>query len=322
MYLKSQKNALKDCDFFIYVFTKVNENYIFLFNIVNVREKMSSNEEIINYISQKITEAPILARNFTIDEKGMKFRPRSPYIRIESHLDNFLWGTKQGIENRVIVMPGLRGIGKTTILFQSYNHLTKTHHRTKKPGAAETVLWTSIEPVPAENVLYFSAKDSIAVAPVYEIIETYVENVLNTSLVALDKQTFVLVDEAHHDRTWSEAAGRIFDKTRNIFFLFTGSSALRFEHNTVLGRRRKKEVIFPLSFLEYLKLKYNIFPPAGGITNDVRDAIFAPSQANLPQIAEKWRHLETNVTTGKRINRRCVPTFYVRRRVSGKSVFR
>jgi predicted AAA+ superfamily ATPase len=260
---------------------------------------MSSSEEITNYISQKIIEAPILARNFTIDEKGNKLRTRSPYVRIESHLDNFLWGTSQGIENRVIVMPGLRGIGKTTILFQSYNHLTTTHHRIKKPGAAETVLWTSIGTVPAENVLYFSAKDSVAVAPVYDIIETYVENVLNTSFVALDKQTFVLVDEAHHDRTWSEAAGRIFDKTKNIFILVTGSSALRFESNTVLGRRRKKEVIFPLSFLEYLKLKYNVYPPEGGIANDVRDAIFEPNQANLPEIARKWRQLQTNILNAK-----------------------
>ena len=40
--------------------------------------------------------------------------------------------------------------------------------------------------------------------------------------------------------------------------IFTGSSALNFEYNADSARRLNKEIITPLTYGEYIKLKYNL----------------------------------------------------------------
>jgi len=49
------------------------------------------------------------------------FKYLDEYYKIKRYLDDFL--ADKNVENRFIVMPGLRGVGKTTILFQLYDYL-------------------------------------------------------------------------------------------------------------------------------------------------------------------------------------------------------
>ena len=80
-----------------------------------------NSEELSNYIFAKLAEAPKLSQdNMGTDETP--FEHRKTYFRIKKYVDEFLDGY---IENRFIIMPGLRGIGKTTILFQIYEYLRK-----------------------------------------------------------------------------------------------------------------------------------------------------------------------------------------------------
>ena len=50
-----------------------------------------------------------------LSSNNKKLNHRTDYFRIKEYIDNFLNGNNQ---NRFIVMPGLRGVGKTTILLQ------------------------------------------------------------------------------------------------------------------------------------------------------------------------------------------------------------
>ena len=76
---------------------------------------MVFDEELINFIRVQQNNTDDLLRNI----RGFNYRDE--YWKIKKHLDIFING--KNTENRFIVMPGLRGVGKTTILFQLYDYL-------------------------------------------------------------------------------------------------------------------------------------------------------------------------------------------------------
>ena len=97
---------------------------------------MPSKQELINYIHAKQRETRILSANHLeeIDNKRLKF------IKLKEHADNFL-NTNLEYYNRFIMMSGLRGVGKTTILYQLYDYLTKQKN------------------VPEDNIFYLDVHD-------------------------------------------------------------------------------------------------------------------------------------------------------------------
>ena len=191
--------------------------------------------ETEEYVERKIKEAPILA------EKIKNFIPRRIYVRLKYYIDSFLSGNKN---ERLIILSGLRGVGKTTILLQLYNYLRNKN-------------------INKEDILYFSTDEvkSYLGKSISDIISTFVEKIHQTSLVELKKPKFIFIDEAHFDKNWSEAVKVVYDNTENIFIIVTGSSALLLEMSTDTVRRSKKEFLFPLNFSEYISLKYKIYPP-------------------------------------------------------------
>jgi len=240
-----------------------------------VLDSFDFEEDIRSYINKKIDFAQILAKN-----KTNGFHRRHAYKKITKYIDKFLQGGKADTD-RIIVMPGLRGVGKTTLLLQLYLYLIEE----KK--------------IPIKRVLYFSADESRAIASVSEIIDAYIQDVLHTSLEELDEQIFILMDEAHSYTNWAEVAKtKIYDQTNNIFLLVTGSSAISLETNDVLGRRKIKEALFPLNFSEYLLLTHHILTP-NGLTSSTREAIFNPEQVSLDDIDDRWRDLRAEIRRKK-----------------------
>ena len=193
------------------------------------------------YFLNKIKTNPKLAKEFTDNNS---YRNRTAFFRLRKYSDGFLSGKT---DIRLIIMHGLRGIGKTTLLFQLYNYL--------------------IEKIPPEEVIYLSAdelqlqekEDSV----IYKSITAFIKEIHETTIESIDKKIFIFMDEAQFDKQWSTAAKTIFDSTKNIFLIITGSSALSLNLNTDTARRSIKEPIFPVSFLEYEIIKNNIFPKLG-----------------------------------------------------------
>ncbi len=225
---------------------------------------MLDREALLKYVFSKLAETPKLAQSYTCMD-GSPLKYRRVYPRIRRYVDDFLVGEKhEDIGNRFVVMPGLRGVGKTTILFQIYEYL-----RNSKGIEQDRILY-----LPADELkVYLGAR-------IIDAIDVFIGEVHQTTPINLDMKLFVLIDEAHYDREWSQTGKIMYDQSKKIFLIFTGSSALSLEMNVDAARRVKKESVFPMDFSEYILLKYNLFPP-GGMAETLRELIFKGDDASL-----------------------------------------
>jgi hypothetical protein len=215
-------------------------------------------EMLLRYTLAKLAEAPQLVKNH-LEEAGKTLRYRRAFFRIKKYVEDFLMGEQLGnISKRLIILPGLRGVGKTTIVFQIYDYL-----RNQKK-------------IEQDRILYFSTDELKAYLGkrILDVADTFVQEVHKTSPVHLDKEIFIFVDEAHFDSNWSETAKVLFDKSKRIFMIFTGSSALNLELSVDAARRTTKEIVFPMNFSEYLTLKYEGWFPPKNMAESIRDLIF------------------------------------------------
>ena len=197
---------------------------------------MLSKEQLIEYIYSKQRETRILSnRTKKLKNKRLK------YYDLQKHLDMFIESNDE-YYHRVIMMPGLRGVGKTTILYQLYDYLI------------------SEKDVEETDVFFLDMHDLRTVhnGDIKEMVDLYLENTHYATISSLEKKVFIFIDEAQLDKNWANYAKLCHDKSENIFMIVTGSSAITFEMNTDATRRIRKEQIYPLNFREYLLLKYDI----------------------------------------------------------------
>ncbi|MDR0913508.1 MAG: AAA family ATPase [Methanobrevibacter sp.] len=190
-------------------------------------------DDLIRHIEFKQKEI----ENLLADVKT--FNHRQEYFKIKKYIDSFL--NDELIENRFIVMPGLRGVGKTTILFQLYNYL-----KYKKEINPKNILYLPMD----QLVSFFNTN-------LLDVVDSYLESIHKTTQGNLDEKLFIFVDESHFDKMWSISGKVIYDSTKNIFLIITGSSAIDLEINSDVERRMIKESIYPNNFGDYLSLKYN-----------------------------------------------------------------
>ena len=193
---------------------------------------------VVNFIREELIELPnVLNRRLIINNE--KINQRDEFFLIKNYVDDFINGNTT---NRFLVMPGLRGVGKTTLLYQIYDYLLKEKN------------------IPPKQILYISCEDlnNLAECNIRQAIDIYLEKEHDSSLLTLDKEIFLLIDESQYDKNWSLSGKIIYDKSDKIFMIFTGSSALDLEYNADSARRMVKKLIYPLNYAQYLKLKYNI----------------------------------------------------------------
>ena len=206
------------------------------------------------YLQERINAAPILAKEFT-KETWME---RAIILRMMTFAHSYL--ENRGGDARIIILYGLRGIGKTTILFQIYKRLRDGNFFGVSNPSKQVL---------QENILYLPIDQSfLSTQPktqsiIYDAVKNYCEQIHNITLEALDKKLFILIDEAQFDKQWAKAAKSLFDASKNVFIVITGSSALALNIDTDTARRSIKEPLFPLSFMEYQVIKNKIFPQKG-----------------------------------------------------------
>lgn len=192
---------------------------------------------IINFINENSSNMPHVLREKLI-KNGEKLNYRFEFDEIRKSIDDFIGGEEL---NRFIVLPGIRGVGKTTLLYQAYYYLLNDKH------------------ILPEQIIYLSCDDlnNLVDCNIREIVEIYLKNQFNTNLRLLDREIFLLIDESQYDKNWSMSGKIIYDRSEKIFMIFTGSSALNLEYNADAARRMFKRVITPLNYNEHVKLKYN-----------------------------------------------------------------
>ena len=158
----------------------------------------------------------------------------APYKRrvwgdLERHLFQFLNGDR----NQWIIMPGLRGVGKTTLLAQLYNH----------PALTSNTAWRR----------FYLSFEKLALRGF--VVDDLVEALKQLRRIYKDQSFLVCLDEVHLDSQWSLGCKLVFDQVSRTFLVCTGSSALSLRLNPDSARRASVIKVPPLSFSEFVAIK-------------------------------------------------------------------
>jgi len=149
---------------------------------------------------------------------------RDAFSRIEESLS----------ERQILLITGLRRVGKTTLLYQAVERL--------------------LENVAPSNILYFSFEES-SVGP-KEVLEYYEKRVLKRPLEDAGR-VFVFFDEIQYVDNWPSVVKQFYDLYPNLKFFVSGSSSLLLSKEAIdkLAGRFFLLELKPLGFSEFLGLK-------------------------------------------------------------------
>jgi hypothetical protein len=206
-------------------------------------------EKIVNFINEQTAQAEFRAKAYVFNDENEKRPKRSIYIKLKAYFNNFLKGDSS---IRWVTLTGLRGAGKTTLLSQLY--------------------WDFREKDCYKLMLSVDAIVKILNSQIANVIETF-EDLIGYSLESLDKPLLLFLDEVQYDKKWGDILKIIYDRSPKVFILATGSAALSMNINTDNARRTVYEKLFPLSFTEYLKIKFKKFP-IKNLSQEVKTAFF------------------------------------------------
>ena len=230
---------------------------------------------IRQYVENQLLEQRSLLRGATRDASGKPYFNRYMFYRLQKHLRNFL---QRKTEPRWILIPGLRGVGKTTLLAQLFFDVNAR--------------------IKEDHVLYVSLDDVVNKlgADLYAILEAY-EEILSVSFTDLKEDVVLLVDEVHYDPKWQNALKTLYDRSKRVLIVATGSSAIEIAINTDVARRAYVEKLYPLKFTEYVMLASrrdgNECLPSKGLGDLIKQALFTTS--SLRQTHELLKNKETAV---------------------------
>lgn len=209
------------------------------------------NRVALNYIQNQISQGSHRLRGHITDTLGKVYPKRPFYKKIEKCLEDFI---SKKTEQRWVVIPGLRGVGKTTILAQIFLSLTSRYDITR-------LLYISLDEV-----------TTLLGSNLAETLEAF-ESILGKSFEKLEEPVFIFVDEAQYDPNWGVALKTLFDKTKKVFILTTGSSAISLQANTDIHRRAFFNKLYPLSFTESQNLKHEIKIPEE-LSHKLKQAVY------------------------------------------------
>ena len=230
------------------------------------------NELQNTYIRNQVLTMPLrLNENLSYD--GKNFNKRSDYENLTGYVDDFLEGKNI---NRFLVLPGIRDVGKTTLLFQIYEYLLKEKN---------------IDP---QNILYFSCDrlKKLGDTDIFDVVSSYLDVFHNSIMETISKPIFILIDEAQYDKDWSLNGKLIFDASKNIFTIFSGSSALSLSYNADSARRFLTIPVYPLTYSQHLKLKYGNFE--NNISDSIIKMIFEGKMPGNGEIERKMLQIYSN----------------------------
>ncbi len=210
---------------------------------------------MLRHVQQQLANADAWASSF-ISEDGRSLPTRYMFIKTKQYADDFM----NGIDTRWVIVPGLRGVGKSTLLAQQFRYVRDTY------GDRANMLYLSAHDV--VNVL----KGSLRVA-----LEQY-EAILGGSFERLQKPTFLFLDEVQEDEQWAEVLFSLHGRSRQLFIFCTGSSATHLKINSDIVRRAKVEPLYPLSYTEYQMLRFDITPEVG-LKRALKEAVFLSGSA-------------------------------------------
>ncbi|MFH1207856.1 MAG: ATP-binding protein [Patescibacteria group bacterium] len=214
-------------------------------------------EEILKYVQNQLVQAPFRLKSYAQDEQGKKYPQRNIYVKVDKYFRDFLHDPNA--QDRWIIIPGLRGVGKTTILAQLFlNHHQEVGDR--------RILYISLDEV--VNVIGSALKD---------VLSAY-EKIIGESFEKLTRPVFIFIDEAQYDPKWAAVLKSVYDRSNKVFVACSGSSAVSLQTNPDVIRRSIFQKLFPTSFLEYLMIRDGKFP-VKDLKKTIKNALFNADSA-------------------------------------------
>lgn len=217
-----------------------------------------SEKQIIDHVARQIIETKEILSSKTKDSQGRRYPTRTIFVKIKKYIEDHV-ARKNPNSARWIVVPGLRGVGKSTLLAQLALPLLDNKEIA---------------------VAYFSLDEVVNAfgSDLKEVIDIY-EKTKGINLATTQKTVFLFLDEVHYDPKWASFIKVLHDKNPNIFIFATGSSAVALQkRNPDEQRRLIIERLYPMSFAEFMVLQHNITPPAG-IKNSLKNILYHSQKA-------------------------------------------
>lgn len=206
--------------------------------------------------------------------RGEMLKSRNMFIKIKKHIIDYRSGST---DRHWIIIPGLRGTGKTTLLAQTYFYI-KNYHKGVK-------------------VIYFSVDDAKSNGlTLKNLLEEYIAQLGLIPETA--KDVVILLDEIQNDHSWAHVLKVFYDRCPGVFLVCSGSSAVNLQTNAdIAGRRANIECLYPMSFCEYELIKHNQFP-IKGLKTKIDDAIF--NSLSAKDCYEKLKECDSEIEQYKK----------------------
>ncbi|MFA5792823.1 MAG: AAA family ATPase [Candidatus Gracilibacteria bacterium] len=239
--------------------------------------------QLIDYVAKQIEESPSILHAKAHDVAGRPYPTRTIFIKIQQYIERHLARTHEA-DGRWVVVPGLRGVGKSTLLAQVYLKFLKNRK--------------DIE------FIYFSLDEVVESfgSNLKSALEAF-ESLKGINLATFEKPLFIFLDEVHYDENWSAIIKVLYDKNPNIFIFATGSCAVALQRNADEQRRLTVERLYPMSFAEYMIVKHKVYPPKD-LKRRLTDAIFLQKDATTvyarlkglePEVDGYWRKVTPGI---------------------------
>ncbi len=220
------------------------------------------------------------AQTYILNDRKEKNPKRYLYGTIDGYIKGFLKGKQ---EPRWVIIPGIRGVGKTTLLAQLFD----------------------AQKIPLKNKLFLSVDQTIQYLGVSleKVVEAY-EDILGVVFEKLDEPVILFLDEIQYEKDWGIILKTIYDRTKKVFVVATGSSAISLQTNTDIARRSVFKKLYPMSFVEYMKIKEGK-DETKGLGDRIKGGIFESNSGKevyellkdlQPQVSDFWVGIDRQET--------------------------
>lgn len=234
-------------------------------------------QEIIDFTNNLIAQNRQVLKPYIQNKAGQKYKKRDIFANLKENIVDFFTGKQ---EINIVTMPGLRGVGKTTILAQ---------------------LLFEFDPNPDKRVIYLSVDQLVeSVGGDLNQFLSALEQLFGGPLFEQEEDIILLLDEIQYGENWDSFLKIIADRYHNCFVVATGSSCLSLHDNPDLARRSFTEKLLPLSFSEYDKIQTNNRQDhyQEGLSDDgsksLRTALF--NSENATECLERLNSVETQIS--------------------------
>jgi len=188
--------------------------------------------EIITFLENTKVYPQIIEDNISHPINNKKYPKRFVYNTLKGYAKDFF---KAGYLPRMLVLVGLRGVGKTILLWQLADYIYK--NKTKEV-----------------YFFYVDELENIGIS-LSRALELFQEHILKKRFEENSKPLLLLFDEIQTDKKWATTLKLLYEKAKNVFIVCTGSSALNLQSTADLARRAHFEKIYPFNFIEFIFAK-------------------------------------------------------------------